>query len=125
MRGSWWPSVKRSLDRTVGDVVPRWFDREMKDGGKVANIIDDVLGVNLPDDATMTQTQFTFAMVQTLVKAGVGVAGARRMAVETLGDMLKDCQIKFGDSDYAWDREGARTVCQEYQFQYWEQSHER
>jgi hypothetical protein len=87
---------------------------------RVDEEILSVLGVNLPDDHPLNERQFTYAMIQCFLKVGVPLENAKTMARDTLAEMLKEDRIQFGDPAYTWDRRAAQTVCQEYQFDYWE-----
>lgn len=83
--------------------------------------IDNVLGVTLPDNAPMTETQFVMAMCQRFAKAGVKTPReCQDLAWRTLRYWLAEEKIAFGHPDYSWDRNGARELVEEIELQHWE-----
>lgn len=109
------------IDKAVQRGVAKAVDREFAPGGIIARAVDDALGVNLPDNAPMTETQFVMAMCQRFAKAGVKTTDeCRTLAWRTLGVFLADEKIPFGHPDYSWDRSGARELVEEIELQHWE-----
>jgi hypothetical protein len=80
----------------------------------------DTLGVDLRDNAPMTETQFWFAMCQRFARENVTPDEAGKYAADTLRAYLRDEKIAFGDPSYAWDRHAARTIAEQYEIDHWE-----
>jgi hypothetical protein len=115
------------LDKPIREGIRRGIEKGFADafapGGVATKVIHDRLGVDLPDDAPMTEVQFLVAMAQRFAQAGVKTpAECRALARNSLAAFLADEKIEFGDPEYGWDRGCAHIVAEEMEIEHWERT---
>lgn len=115
---------QRAVDKGVRQGVESAVEDFAKPGGRLEEIIDQQLWLFLDAEisrsAPLTRLGFVWAMRLYFHKRGCSRAEASDLANSTLAEFLADEKIKFGHPDYAWTREGAEAVADEYQIQHWE-----
>jgi hypothetical protein len=116
----------RALDKAVKQGVDAVLSDYFKPGGGFDGVVADVvwreLDKMLTPHAKLTPLGFVWALRLCFVKHGSSRTEASDLANDTLSEYLADEKIGFGSPNYAWTREAAECVAQEYQLRFWEQA---
>jgi hypothetical protein len=115
----------KAIDRGVKEGVETAIKSYLVPGGPFDAVVERVvweqMEATLPRDKRLTVTGFVWALrIVFRKRGGLSYAEASRYANDTLKQYLADEKVKYGDRDYAWTRDAAEEIAEEYEFRHWE-----
>lgn len=104
------------IEKVVRKVAEQWMDKNLQ------SIVSKVMGLDLPDNATMTQAQFICAIGRYCRSIDDSLTSdeLHGIGLRVVNSFLNEEKISFGDLEYSWTRLDAYILAREYETDHWE-----